>query len=200
MATKVESVTAVRPQVREMLSPGSDEEFEKSLPDSTLGGEPSPDGALNPPRRKRRTKEEMAAARAAEGKAPASAPALDPLMSDPRYARIMAKMSGMGGEKIISLGFQAAGSPLKTEEKTDVDDCFYVISKRAGFNPGESWFALIIYMLAVILQLVIARTDLAAKITELLKPMEQPKKAVEKVEGKTEATQEDRFGGNWQNP
>ena len=79
---KVQSTTAVRPQIKEMVSPGSDENFEKSLPASTAGsGEVAEVGEK--PKRKRRTKEEILASRGEV------APEVDPNMSDPRYARIV---------------------------------------------------------------------------------------------------------------
>jgi hypothetical protein len=143
-----------------MISPGDDKSFESSLPLSTASqpGEEEP-------RRKRRTKAEMDASRGKQ--APASA---DPLMEDERYARIVGEMTGLGGKEILSIGFSASGKPLEKSEEKKLDDVFYVMARKGGFNPAQSWIALVIYFLAVLAQLIVARTDLGEKIAEFFKP------------------------------
>lgn len=178
--TPVSSVTAVRPQIKNMVSPGNDEDFEKSLPNSTAA--PVGEGA-EPQKRKRRTKEEMAASRG-EVVSPGKAPAVDPLMQDERYAKIMGEMSGGGGKEIVSLGFRASGKPLNTAEQKRIDDMFYVMAMKGGWNPAQSWFAIMLYFfLAVLGPMIIERTDVIEKLKALFEqPMKMPdKKAEEKA-------------------
>lgn len=165
----------VRPQIKEMMAPGKDEDFEKTLPQSTaaVAGE-----VIEPLKRKRRTQAEMAAAR---GQTPADQSEVDPLMADPRFRRIVGEMSGMGGKELVAVGFNMSGAPLNDDEEKRVDDVFYVMARKGGFNPANSWFALVLYFVAVIGQLIISRTDLGEKVKELLKKPE-PKKLAPKPE------------------
>jgi hypothetical protein len=183
----VSSVTAVRPQIKSMVSPGSDEEFEKTLPTSTAA--PVGDAPLGEQKRKRRTKEEMAAAR---GETVAPAPVVDPLMQDERYARIMADMTSGGGKEIVSFGFRFSNKPLTTKEENKLDDMFYVIAKRSKYNPAESWFAFALYfLLAVLGPMIIERTGIVAKIKALFEQEKiQPKPKTIEGEQKKESDQQ----------
>lgn len=153
---KVDSTTAVRPQIKNMVSPGTDEDFEKNLPTSTAQSE-NPE--TDPPRRKRRTKEEMAAARGEAGDKP-----IDPNMSDPRYAKIVAGMSSLGGKEAVAIACKATGKPLDAEEAQKVDDTFYVLAKKTQFNPADSWIGLLIYCVILALQITLARTDIIERV------------------------------------
>lgn len=175
---KVTSTTAVRPQIKAMISPSSNEEFEKSLPVSTA--EPAGETPVGEPiKRKRRSKEEMAALRGATG-GQVQAPEVDPLMSDPEYKRIMDKMTGAGGKKVVSAAFSMSGKPLRHEEEKEFDEQFYVISKKLGYSPANSWFAILFYFFfAVVLPAIVERTDLAKQFKALFEKANQmpsPKK------------------------
>lgn len=160
----------VREQIKGMIAPGNDDDFAKSLPESTQASASD----VEAPRRKRRSKEEMAAAR---GGSQPTQPEVDPLMSDPRYAKIMSRMSGVGGKKIIGFGFKASGKPLSSDEETEIDDQFYIMAKKGGWNPAQSWVAIIIYFFFAVLGPMIAeRTELGDKLKELFRPLPQPPK------------------------
>jgi hypothetical protein len=174
-----------REQIVNMIAPGSEEDFAASLPESTAAPLDLGTGTVEAPqKRKRRSKEEMAAAR---GGAPATPPPQDDLMSDPRYRKIMGKMSGLGGKKIVAIGFKASGKPLNDEEEEDVDDCFYALSRKGGLAAGDSWAVLIIYTLVIIVQLALERTDIPAKLKELFERVEPVKPPQPKVEAEAPA-------------
>jgi hypothetical protein len=174
----ISSVTAVRPQIKAMVSPGSDEDFEKTLPTSTADS--IKEGSE--PKRKRRTKEEMAAAR---GEVVSPAPVVDPLMEDARYAAIMADMTSGGGKEIVSFGFRFSSKPLSVKEEKKIDDMFYVIAKRSKYNPAESWVAFGFYFVfAVLGPMIIERTGLVEMIKTYFEQEKiQPK--TKTIEGET---------------
>lgn len=163
-------VDQVRSQIKDMIAPGDAKQFAESLPDSTAST-----GEVETKKRTRRTKAEMDAER---GGSKPTEPVIDPLMADARYAKIMGRMSGAGGKKIIGFAFKASGKPLNGEEEQELDDQFYVMAKRGGWNPGQSWFAILLYFfLAVLGPMVAERTEIGEKIAELFRPLPQaPKK------------------------
>lgn len=155
---------AVREPIKEMLAGGSDEDFKESLPDQT-SSEPSLDSPLeSKPRKKRRTKEEMAAARG-ESAAP---------IIDKRLERAKGKCVGLGLAGIAEAGFMASGKPLDSQESEDVGDQFYLISNKLG-GSGDSWLFIIIYTIALLAKLIMIRTELGEEIQEWIKKMFQPK-------------------------
>jgi hypothetical protein len=160
---KVSSNTAVRPQIKNMVSPGTDEDFEKNLPLSTAQTET----AAEPEKKTRKPYTKRAKAEPETE--------TDPLMSDPRYAAIVGEMSSMGGKEIVALACRASGKPMDAKEEKKVDDTFYVIARKGEFNPANSWISLLIYALVVALQLALARTDIVEKIKALFEHAgEQP--------------------------
>ena len=99
---------------------------------------------------------------------------VDPLMSDPLYRSYVQDMTGFGGPDLVSFACTATGKPMDSDEQRRVDGLFYVAAKRAEIDPGKSWFALFVVAVAVVIRLVIARTDLATQIKKLFEK-EKPK-------------------------
>lgn len=152
--------SAVRPPITQMLSSGSDADFEKSLPSSTAtveGDEP----------RKRKPRQ------------PKPETEVDPLMSDPLYRQYVSEMMGFGGPDLIGFACTATGKPMDDEEERRVKGLFYVAGKRSNIDPGQSWLALFIVAVATIIRLVIARTDLAAQIKKMFEPAPKEEKKPE---------------------
>jgi hypothetical protein len=154
---------AVRAPIIDMLAPGSDDDFKDSLPEQT-----SSEGSdeLNPskPRRKRRSKEEIAAARGEQTSAPV----------DKRLERAKAKCQGLGLASLAEGGFTMAGKPLSDTESEDVGDQFYLISSKIG-GSGDSWLFIVIYTIALLAKLVMIRTELGEEVSEWIKKMFEPK-------------------------
>lgn len=166
----------VRGPIKDMLAGGSDEDFKASLPEQTsTDGE----GSLEPPtpRKKRRTKAEMAASRGGEAQ---------PV--DKRLERAQSKMTGLGAAGLVTAGFTMSGKPLDEEEKEDVGDQFYLISKKMGGN-SESWIFIILYTIALLAKLVIIRTEAGEEFQKWLKNtfMERNKENERKSQSGTQA-------------
>jgi hypothetical protein len=166
--------TPVRPQIKQMTGHASETEMAENLPTDTMAGAPgSPE---DEPKRKRRTKAEMDAARGA------GASLDDPNMSDPRYKRIIEKTRAMGGVKIVKSGFALSGKPLDQDEELDFDDYFYVVSKKVKFDPASSWLMMIVWFAGLMCQAIAARVlkskgeDLMKKVIEWFKPESESKK------------------------
>jgi hypothetical protein len=138
-----------------MVSPGSDEAFEKSLPASTAGSGEVAEVGEKPKRKYNKKPTTIDSESQSE---------VDPNMSDPRYARIVAGMSSLGGVEAIDIACKATGKPLDEKEKQKVDDTFYVLSKKTQFNPADSWIGLLIYCVILALQITLARTDIVERV------------------------------------
>ena len=151
-------VDQVRGPIKEMLAGGSEEDFKESLPEQTSS---EGEGSLEPPtpRKKRRTKAEMAATKGGEAQ---------PV--DKRLERAQSKMTGLGAAGLISAGFTMSGKPLNVEEDEDVGDQFYLISKKMGGN-SDSWIFIIGYTIALLAKLVILRTEAGEEFQKWLKNM-----------------------------
>lgn len=156
---------SVREPIRDMLAPGSEESFIESLPSDTSTPAALP-GAEEVKTRKPRTP-----------KAPVDS---DDPMNDARYKKAIGNMSGLGGARIIKVGFQATGKPLQPEESDEVDDLFYVIGKRSKLDPGSSWVILGVYAFFFLCRLIVMRTEAGKNLSKLFdKPkeeVEEPKK------------------------
>lgn len=148
--------------IRDMLAPGSEDDFKDSLPDQTSTSDSGIPEETRP-RKKRRTKEEMAAARG-EGQA---APV------DKRLERAKAKASGLGAAKLVASGFKLANAPLDDQEHEDVDDQFYLIANKAGVDPTGSWIYVILYTLILLTRLVLSRTEMGEQLKDLLKKIKE---------------------------
>lgn len=160
-----EPANAVREPIRAMLAGGSEADFKDSLPEQTstedTGGSPEEQA----PRRKRRTKAEIAAAKGEGAPAPV----------DKRLERAKAKASGLGGAALVKSGFQIASKPLNSEEEEDVDDQFYLIANKAGIDPSGSWLFVILYTVALMARLILSRTDLGEQIKAFLEGRKEEK-------------------------
>lgn len=153
---------AVREPIRNMLAPGSEEDFKESLPESTAS-EPSLGSPLEEkPKRKPYTK---------RAKPEDAAPVVDK-----RLERAQSKCVGLGLAGVTEAGFIAAGKPLNTQEAEDVGDQFYLITKKIGGN-GDSWVFVIIYTIVLLAKLIMIRTELGEEVQEWIKKMFQPKEA-----------------------
>ena len=153
----------VRGPVRDMLAPGSEDDFKESLPEQTSSDAPL-DSAAPTTRKKRRTKAEIAAEK---GEA-------QPV--DKRLERANAKMSGLGLAQLTEAGFTLSGQPLNDEEKEDVSDQFYAISKKAGVDPSGSWLFVIAYTIVLLARLILSRTELGEQIKAVIKEFFEKKK------------------------
>jgi hypothetical protein len=142
----------VRDEVKRMSGFSSEDDMKASLRSDT--NQPTGD---EKPKRARRTKAEMEATR--------TATVADPNMADPRYKEAIAKMNAFGGPKLISGTFAAVGVamgdraiPLNTEEKADVDDYFYVLSKKYNvLDPTRHWITMAVYFFGMLGSFILTR-------------------------------------------
>jgi hypothetical protein len=149
LSTTAPSVDAVRPQVRDMVASGEENDFRVSL------AQPSPE-AEAAPRRTRRSKAEMAAARAQE--------AGDSNMSDPIYAKSIARLQGFKVDGIIGLACMASGKPMSDDEDADIKALTYVAAKRAKVDIGSSWWALALSFIGIAASMVLTRVGVMDRI------------------------------------
>jgi hypothetical protein len=141
-----------RPQITQMLSPEDEKSFEDSLPVSTATTEDEK------PRKKRRTKEEMAASRGE---------VIQPGPVDKRLERAKAKFASLGAGSSIKATFKGFGKPLTDDESEDVDDFFYLMSSKGSLDPSQSWIVLIGCACMLILRLFAVRTDFGKQLQDL---------------------------------
>lgn len=134
----------VRDAIKKMSGFSNEAELSEAIPEST-----AVNTEAEVPRRKRRTKAEMAASR---GETPDSS-----LETDERYRLATQRMAAFGGAKTIKTAFAATGKPLDVAEDSDVDDYFYVISRKYGLDASKSGIFLAIYAILLMLRLVIVR-------------------------------------------
>ena len=127
-----EGIEPIPVAVQQLSGFSTEEEMLKAMPDNS-----NEEDAIkeDKPRRKRRTKDEMAASRGAD----------DPMMADKRYREAIERMNGYGGPRVIKTVFGATSKPLDDQEELEVDDYFYVLSKRHGLDPSRSNVAMFIY-------------------------------------------------------
>lgn len=149
-------------QITNILAPGSEEDFVKSLPENTAV---STEEA--PPRKKYQRKPKTIDAATGE---------IDPLMSDPRYQKAIGNMSGLGGARFVKVGFSVSGKPLENDEESEIDDLFYVIGKRSKLDPGASWFVLGLYSLFLLCRLIVVRTDAGDQLKKFFEPKKEEEK------------------------
>lgn len=151
------SPETVRTQIKMMSGHASEEEMAASLPDNTMTTPALEEPART--RRPRRTKEEMAAARAAQ------AGEADPNMSDPKYVKYLAEMRGFGGASLVKGGFNVAAIAakdesirLQDEEEAKLDGYFYVMSKKYNvLDPTNHWFTMALYFFGLLGSFIFAR-------------------------------------------
>lgn len=162
----------VNDQIKQMTGFQDEGEMVSALPDST--SVPS-DLVEDKPRKKRRSKEEMARVR---GESP-SQPVGDPLMEDKRYQKALQNMNSDSGTGFVKTGFKVAslakGDPtwqLQPDEAEKSDDFFYVLSKKYGwFDPTGSPITMAIYFVAMLGTFIASRVmkdkgdDIYAQIT-----------------------------------
>lgn len=151
-AVQAAETGSVNPQVMRMTGHGSEEEMASSLPTNTMEL-----AADETPKRKRRSKAEMAAGK--------ETPSVDPLLDDRRYQAAIAKASAFGTAKGIKSGFRIAGKiandeslSLDGEEEKDLDDFFYALSKRRALaDPFATWYGTLLYFFVMMATLIGSR-------------------------------------------
>jgi len=142
----------VREQIKEVMNAGGPtEDFLASVPEQVDATEDEK------PRRKRRTKAEIAQAEAS------------PLFGDERYMKAISNINSFGGKKALVAGFTLAGQPLDQDEEGEVDDLFYVIARRARFNPEASWWIIGFYSLFLLARLIVTRSKEGKRLLALLR-------------------------------
>lgn len=153
------AVTEVRGPVKDMLAPGSEENFLDSLPEST-----STEATLEPPTKRKYTK------RTSKEVTPSTP-------TDAKLERAKQKCAGGGVAGLATGAFTAAGKPLNTNEYEDLDDQFYLIANKVG-GSGDNWIFIIVYTIALLGRLILVRTQLGEEVStwlkEMFKPKEQP--------------------------
>ena len=147
---------AIREPIKQMTGFSTEKEMSDALPTSTMT---NPDGEA--PKRTRRTKAEIAAAR---GGAPGQSED-DVLMQDPKYRKAVEKMRSMGISTTVKSGFNTAALAtddkeweLNDDEVSDVDDFSYVVSKKYPLmDPTRHWIGMAIYFFALLGTLIFKR-------------------------------------------
>lgn len=184
----VQPVDGVREVVKQMSGHASEDELRDSLPENTMTDATSEASEPAKPRKPRRTKEEMARLR---GKEPEQE--LDPLMSDPRYAKAVGNMRSAGMKKTVVGGFDTAAKITKDEawelekdEVEQVDDFSYVCSKKFPIlDPTAAWWTMAIYFFAMLGTFIAKRVaqtqgdELIEKLREMVFGEEKQKTAQE---------------------
>jgi hypothetical protein len=150
------SPDAVREQVKQMSGHQSEEEMAASLPENTML--PGMEETVQP-RRKRRTKAEMDAARGVP------AQGADPNMTDPKYVKALKDMQAFGGSSIVKGGFDVAALAmrdpaikLQEPEEDRLDGYFYVMSKKYNvLDPTAHWFTMALYFFGLLGSFIFTR-------------------------------------------
>lgn len=159
----VESMTAIRPQVSDMLAPGSEEDFMESLPDSTA----NPEDVTPTGRKKRRD-----AGQPKGPRKPKATPIQGEIVVDEKLERAKKKYASLGGGTAIKSLFVMLDKPLDRGEEEDIDDYFYLLSKKAQLDPSESWIVMFFCALILLGRLLGTRTAIGSEIKKLFTPKE----------------------------
>lgn len=178
MSTTPNPTPAPRTQVRDMLAPGSDEDFRLSLSENT--NEAPPTG--EPVRRRARRSDAGVPKGPRTRKAATEVPA-EPI--DPVLERAKRKFATLGGGTTVKRVFEMLDKPLDTKEAEDVDDYFYLVAKKGNLDPSQSWFVMIVCGLILVLTLLGSRTG----IGDMLKEAFAPKKKEPATETNDDAVQ-----------
>jgi hypothetical protein len=147
----------IREPIKQMTGHANEEEMAASLPENTMTATPEEDR----PRRKRRSKEEMAAARGESAPAPMADG--DPLLNDPLYQKYMKDFQAFGGGGAVKGAFNIGApvfkaSPLDEKEEKKVDGFFYCASKRFNFgDPFKNWFTASILFVGMLSSFIVSR-------------------------------------------
>jgi hypothetical protein len=159
----VQTESPISASVSRMSGFSSEQEMKDSLPDSTLTSEPD-----EKPRRKRRTKEEILAAKGGAGNIAIDA---DPNMSDPVYRKAVEKMRSAGISTTVKSGFKTAAIAtndanweLDDEEIDDIDGFSYVMSKKFPLmDPTRHWISMLLYFVALMGTMIFKRAVLSGE-------------------------------------
>lgn len=132
----------IRDAIKTMSGFKDEDALAKAIPESTAEGNPEK-------KRKRRTKAEMEAAKGSS---------LSPeIENDARYKKAVTNMSAFGGAKTVRSAFAVTGAPLQADENEEVEDYFYVISKRYSLDASRSGIFLSVYAILLMLRLICTR-------------------------------------------
>jgi hypothetical protein len=164
-AVPLPSEDSVRPQIKGMSGFSSDESFEDALPDSTI--EDAGAEELTPTGRKKRKLGPR------KSKLISSDEIVDPIVK-----RFNERANSLGGSELVTTAFKFTGKPLETEEKDELNDFFYVLSKKGGFDVQSSWFLMGLYCVFMLVRFFIIRTDLGKQLEGIftLNPANKGKK------------------------
>ena len=77
--------------------------------------------------------------------------------TDQRYKDAVARMSSFGGAEAVRTAFNVTGKPLDEKENGEIDDYFYVISKKYSLDATKSGLFLSLYAVLLLLRLIVTR-------------------------------------------
>lgn len=157
-------------QVTGLLAPESEEEFQQTLAEPV-----APETTERKPR-------------ADKGKPRKKAVVIE-AAPDPRLDRARSKFASLGGGTAFKKFFDLIEKPLDSKEEEDVDDYFYLLSKKASLDPSESWMVMIFCALLLVFRLIGSRSSLGS---ELKKSFGEKKKL---PEPETETEPDYEFAG-----
>jgi len=142
----------VREQIKGMAGYSDDSSFENALPETTIESATETE-ELTPTGRKKR-------------KLGPRKPKLinSEEITDPIIKRFNERANSLGGSELVTTAFKFTGKPLETEEKDELNDFFYVLSKKGGFDVQSSWFLMGLYCVFMLVRFFIIRTDLGKQL------------------------------------
>lgn len=155
MSVRIQDDTP-KAEIVNMLSPEDDKSFLGSLPDTTVDASdfeltaPESDRPINPATGKPR--------RANYGvKRGPRKPSTSPETDDPQLERAKRKFASMGAGRATKKFFDLIEKPLDADETEDVDDYFYLLSKKANIDPSQSWLMMLVCFVVLVMALASAR-------------------------------------------
>lgn len=143
---------AVRSQIKGMSGFSSDESFEDALPDSTIEDAGAAEELTPTGRKKRKLGPRKPKLVSSEE------------ITDPIIKRFNERANSLGGSELVTTAFKFTGKPLEVEEKDELNDFFYVLSKKGGFDVQSSWFLMGLYCVFMLVRFFIIRTDLGKQL------------------------------------
>lgn len=177
---------APRPQIINMLSPEDEKTFSDSLPDNTGS---VPELELTPPEVERPINPETGKPRRStfgRKMGPRKPKSETSQISDPQLERAKRKFSSLGGGRAVKKFFDLIDKPLETDEVEDVDDYFYLLSKKANLDPSESWLMMLFCFIILLSALASARLSWADDLKHFFSPDNKQQPDEQPVELNTE--------------
>jgi hypothetical protein len=145
-----------------MLSPGSDDDFLDSLPETTSESNTVPELKTRKPR---------SDAGKPRGRKPrGSQLEISGEPKDEKLERAKQKFASLGGGTAIKSLFVMMDKPLEPKEEEDVDDYFYLLSKKAQLDPSDSWIIMFFCAFLLVGRLLGTRTAIGGELKKLFSP------------------------------